>query len=93
MPKSLRRCVVCRCSSSPAELQRCTIKNGQLVLDGLRKEPGRGAYVHLQLRCLSKMAEPKAWEYALGLPRGSIKLEPLRIEAQRLSLRAAQKIS
>ena len=47
----MRTCVLCREVAPQKELVRVAAVNDQLVIDTGRRCEGRGAYVHLALRC------------------------------------------
>ena len=61
-----RSCVVCRTQKNKNELLR-VVKNkeGQIKVDTIGKEPGRGAYICYSMECLEKGMKSKKIEKAL----------------------------
>lgn len=61
-----RRCLVCRSQSGKPELLRLVVDDeGQVWPDVLQKAPGRGAYVCLHGKCLSRIQDRqlgRAWK-------------------------------
>ena len=72
-----RRCIVCRERGPKAEFLRFIERAGCCTWDESQNQPGRGAYVHRRLECISKMAGPKMWEHAFRLKRGGIAKDKL----------------
>ena len=52
--------------------------DGEIVWDQEQGRPGRGAYLHPELQCLSRLANPRLWERALRVPKGVIGAEKLQ---------------
>jgi predicted RNA-binding protein YlxR (DUF448 family) len=65
-------------------LARLVCFEGALVWDEAWRAPGRGAYVHLDLACLSKMSQVARWERALRLKAGSLAVDQVRELAEQL---------
>jgi uncharacterized protein len=85
-PRSpMRTCVGCRVRASKSDLLRVVaVENGAgpttvtaLVPDRTGRLPGRGAYVHLDLRCLDLAERRRVFPRALRLP-GSLDTSVLR---------------
>jgi uncharacterized protein len=75
----VRTCVGCRDKALTGELLRIVITDGELALDLRRSLPGRGAWVHRDLGCLSKAERRRAFARAL---RTSGELDTGRLRAQ-----------
>lgn len=73
MKRSERTCCVCRSKGGKDELARLVFFEGGLMWDELQRAPGRGAYVHLNADCLSKMGQTARWERALRLTAGTLR--------------------
>jgi predicted RNA-binding protein YlxR (DUF448 family) len=71
--RSERTCCVCRSKEGKEELARLVFADGALVWDRNFSAPGRGAYVHQNLECLSKLSQIARWERSLRLPSGTLK--------------------
>lgn len=82
MRATVRRCLSCRKSAPKEGLFRFALKDGRLTLDMSGKLPGRGAYVHSSLACVSRMGDAGIWEHALRLTKGSLAKESV-LEASR----------
>jgi predicted RNA-binding protein YlxR (DUF448 family) len=67
-----RTCCVCRSKGDKHSFARLVGCNGALVWDIAQRAPGRGAYVHLGVECLSKMGSSSRWEHVLKLSPGSL---------------------
>jgi predicted RNA-binding protein YlxR (DUF448 family) len=74
-----RTCIICRSVAEKWTLLRFSAKGSALVVDREQANPGRGAYVHEQVNCLSRMGQPARWERALKL--GEKALEPTTVIA------------
>jgi predicted RNA-binding protein YlxR (DUF448 family) len=61
----VRTCVGCRTRALTGELLRVVISDGELALDLRRSLPGRGAWLHLDLGCLSKAERRRAFAKSL----------------------------
>jgi predicted RNA-binding protein YlxR (DUF448 family) len=57
---------------------------GEILLDEQQVMPGRGAYIHPELDCVTKINQVGRWERALKLTSGSIRLDVLAELAKRL---------
>jgi uncharacterized protein len=75
----VRTCVGCRDKALAGELLRVVISDGALALDLRRSLPGRGAWLHLDLGCLSKAERRRAFTRSL---RASGELDTGRLRAQ-----------
>jgi uncharacterized protein len=64
----VRTCVGCRERAARADLLRVVVAGDRLVPDPARRLPGRGASVHLDLRCLDLAEKRRAFPRALRLP-------------------------
>jgi predicted RNA-binding protein YlxR (DUF448 family) len=64
----VRTCVGCRTRALSGELLRVAISDGELALDLRRSLPGRGAWIHPDLGCLSKAERRRAFARALRVP-------------------------
>ena len=51
--KCERSCLVCRGKAPKRELLRFIWSEGRLVFDEKQRLPGRGAYIHATLRCIT----------------------------------------
>ncbi len=78
MGSSERTCCICRARANKLELGRLVCCEGVLIWDHPQTVQSRGAYVHLTVECVSKMAQPGRWEHVLRQPRGTVKPEQLR---------------
>jgi len=65
------------------ELLRVAILDGELALDLRRSLPGRGAWVHQDLGCLSKAERKRAFAKALR-KRGELDTDRLRAQLEEL---------
>ena len=64
---------MCRSKGEKRKLARLVcLSDSTLVWDEGWSAPGRGAYVHLNLECLSKMSQLGRWERALRLVSGTL---------------------
>ncbi|HEX2158944.1 MAG TPA: YlxR family protein [Actinomycetes bacterium] len=75
----VRTCVGCRTRALAGELLRVVISDGELALDLRRSLPGRGAWVHPDLGCLSKAERRRAFVRALRVTQP---LDTGRLRAQ-----------
>lgn len=82
--QSFRRCVICRRSVEVEQLFRCVLRDGKLVWDEERHVPGRGAYVHRSLVCVSRLANVGPWAHALQVGQEQIDKLSLRKLAEDL---------
>jgi len=60
-----RTCLGCREKAAKGTLQRIVASEGNLVIDEDQRMPGRGAYTHRNLACVTKAIERKAFNRAL----------------------------
>lgn len=60
-----RRCVSCGRSEAKGLLLRFVCGEKGFEWDALHVKPGRGGYVHPQVRCWSRMSEVNRWRFAL----------------------------
>ncbi len=75
MRRSERTCCICRSKADKRDLARMVCRDGVLLWDEAQMSPGRGAYVHVNPDCASRMAQSARWEHALRLSRGSLRSE------------------
>ena len=68
-----RTCCICRAKASKRSLARLVAYEGVLVWDVAQKASGRGAYVHLNAQCISKVSNVSSWERAFRLKKGTLK--------------------
>ncbi|MEE4022784.1 YlxR family protein [Gordonia sp. PKS22-38] len=65
-------CVGCRQRAEAAELVRVAVRQGdgppELVVDGTRTMPGRGAWLHPRRDCVTAAVRRKAFGSALRVP-------------------------
>jgi predicted RNA-binding protein YlxR (DUF448 family) len=73
----LRTCVGCRTRAPAAELLRVVARDGVAVPDANRREPGRGAHLHLTLECLEHAERRRALPRALRV-EGPLDLSRVR---------------
>lgn len=73
-----RTCVICRSRTTKATLARVVMCGNAPVWDKDQRLPGRGAYVHVSVECLSKMAQAGKWERALRVKPGALDVVALR---------------
>jgi predicted RNA-binding protein YlxR (DUF448 family) len=88
--RSERTCCVCRSKGGKEELARLVFADGALVWDRDFGAPGRGAYVHRHLECLSKFSQVARWERSLRLTSGTLKAAQVS-ELARLMLESVEK--
>lgn len=65
-------------------LLRMVLCEGVLVWDEEQRLPGRGAYVHPDIGCISRMGQAARWERALRISQGILNVEQLRLTVVRL---------
>jgi len=70
--KPIRRCIVCRRSCYKPELLRLVLNEGLLCYDSEQRLPGRGAYVHKSVACVTAVFTKGQLERAFR--RGSLKI-------------------
>ncbi len=63
-----RTCVGCRTRATKPDLLRVVAVGGVLVPDEHGRLPGRGAYLHRELDCLSRAERRRVWPRALRVP-------------------------
>ena len=82
-PRKLRQrtCVSCRRSGDKGPLLRFVASDGKLVWDKNHNATGRGAYLHSNRECISKMGSTRLWERVLRLETGT--LEPAKLDKLR----------
>jgi len=73
-----RTCVICRSRTTKETLARVVMCGNAPVWDKEQRLPGRGAYVHVAVGCLSKMAQAGKWERALRIKPGTLDVVALR---------------
>ncbi len=56
-----RRCLGCQESDSTENLLRSVAQDNRVVVDEKGRLPGRGAWVHRNLECLSQSLRRRAW--------------------------------
>jgi hypothetical protein len=86
-----RTCIICRSKGDKRSLVRIVYRNGALEVEERTSLPGRGAYVHPSIDCVSKMGNSARWEKALGLQVGSLDREQLRKIVEGLLTRLGSK--
>lgn len=59
--ESFRSCLSCRKTDLKEVLLRFVVKDGEVVWDKNQKLPGRGAYLHSDIKCLQKISDRKIW--------------------------------
>lgn len=74
---AVRTCVGCRQRADQSSLIRVVVQNNQLVIDQLKKMPGRGASVHPTSNCINQALERRAFHRALPLGE---QVEPLGLD-------------
>ncbi|MGH3449530.1 MAG: YlxR family protein [Haloechinothrix sp.] len=72
-------CVGCRCRALISELLRVVAVDGHLVVDGRRRLPGRGAWLHPDLACLAIARKRRAFPRALRVS-GSLDVDGFEAE-------------
>lgn len=72
MKQSERTCCICRSRDRKEELVRLVVAGEELIRDSSQQLPGRGAYVHPRVNCISQMNQASRWERALRLPQGTL---------------------
>lgn len=75
MRRRERTCCICRSKADKRDLARIVCRDGVLLWDDAQASTGRGAYVHVNPECASRMAQPAKWEHVLRLSRGSLRTE------------------
>lgn len=80
----VRTCVGCRRRASVGELLRIVAEDGRLVVDTRRRLPGRGAWLHPDLECLSKVERRRAFPRALRV-LGALDADGMRHDVKRLA--------
>lgn len=61
----VRTCVGCRSKTLASQLVRVTISEASAVVDGKKRSPGRGAWIHNDDRCLLKAQKSRAFDRAI----------------------------
>lgn len=69
----VRTCIGCRATAPAAELLRVVLQQGLVVPDPTHRLPGRGAYLHPELRCIETAVRRRAFARAL---RGQVSALP-----------------
>jgi len=64
----VRTCVGCRSRANKSDLLRVVVIEGACVPDYRGRSPGRGAYIHPDLRCLDLAQRRRAFPRALRVP-------------------------
>ena len=62
---SVRTCLGCRQRASRASLVRVVARDGRIVVDTAARLPGRGAWIHPAVGCLTSALHRKAFGRAL----------------------------
>ena len=60
----IRTCIACRQQGDKQALTRVVLVDRKVVVDKEKKLPGRGAYIHLSIECISRLREMHRWERA-----------------------------
>ncbi len=87
-----RTCCVCRATDEKSRLVRLVVRERALVIDDDQSMPGRGAYVHLAIECLSKMGQAQRWERALRVKGTSLDASQVSGVAMTLMARARSSV-
>lgn len=66
----VRTCVGCRRREPRSALLRVVAGDGVLVADSAARLPGRGAWVHPEVRCVEQAVQRRAFTRALRLQNG-----------------------
>lgn len=82
--RPVRTCVGCRQRALVGELLRVIAADGRVVVDERRRLPGRGAWVHPDLGCLSKAERRRAFPRALRV-QGALDTGGLRAHLERFT--------
>jgi len=61
----VRTCLGCRQRDSRASLLRVVARDGRVVVDAAAREPGRGAWLHPSLECVTAAERRRAFGRAL----------------------------
>jgi predicted RNA-binding protein YlxR (DUF448 family) len=77
----VRTCVGCRTRAPAPELLRVVARDGAVVPDKGRREPGRGAHLHPTVACLELAERRRAFPRALRVG-GALDLSLLRAELE-----------
>ena len=77
LPGPQRTCVGCRGQAAKSDLLRVVGAGGSLAPDPAGRLPGRGASVHLDLRCVELAEKRRAFPRALRLD-GPLDVSPVR---------------
>ncbi|WP_326943079.1 YlxR family protein [Amycolatopsis sp. NBC_01307] len=73
----VRTCVGCKRRALIGELLRVVAVAGRVVVDGRRRLPGRGAWLHPDADCLAKAERRRAFPRALRAP-GALDVREVR---------------
>lgn len=68
----VRTCISCRQRSNKSDLIRLVLKAGEVVVDEEHHLPARGAYVHGDVACISRLRELHRWERAFRCEKESL---------------------
>ena len=79
-----RTCCICRAKAPKGELVRMVVSDLALRWDENHRLPGRGAYVHRRVECLSKMNQPAKWKRALRVEKVRVDFDSLPLIAKAL---------
>ena len=74
----IRTCVGCRTRVPAGELLRVVARDGAVVPDDGRRQPGRGAHLHPTVDCLDLAERRRAFPRALRVP-GPLDASGLRL--------------
>lgn len=77
MTGPVRTCVGCRARVPAGELLRVVARDGAVVSDTSRVQPGRGAHLHPTVDCLELAERRRAFPRALRVP-GPLDSSPVR---------------
>nr|WP_176879479.1 YlxR family protein [Prauserella marina] len=80
----VRTCIGCRRRALIGELLRVVATDGRLAVDTRRRLPGRGAWLHPSLDCLSAAERRRAFPRALRV-QGSPAVEAVRQHLEQLA--------
>jgi predicted RNA-binding protein YlxR (DUF448 family) len=81
-PGPVRTCVGCRRRAPASDLLRVVARDGSVLPDEGRREPGRGAHLHPTIACLEQAERRRAFPRALRA-EGALDLALLRAHLAR----------
>ena len=80
----VRRCLACRRAAAKPELVRLAVARGTVVVDPPARQPGRGAYVCRERRCLEAALDRggQALARPLRFQRGQVTVDEEELRKQ-----------